>query len=417
MGLLVGSDAPEILRPKKARESCRNGPYATTTIFGWVVDGPLGRTQDFVQYTANFIRADVELSKQFRSYCNMGFNDSAYGRKPSLSQNAKRALEIMQETAMLEDGHYTIALPWKDDPPCLENRRVADLRLCLLKKRLLKDRDLLTKHKACIEDLIQKGYAEKDPPTEIKGKAWYLPHQAVFHPPKSEKIHVVFDCCAKYRGNLLNDKLLQGPEITNSLVGVLTCFRQESVAMMSDVKAMFHKVNVNSEDCNALRSLWWPNGDLASQPEGLMMTVHLVGGVSSPSCPNFALRKTAEDNKASFDPETVHTVERNFYVDDCLKSVASEESAILLVKDLTELLSKGSFRLTKWLSNSHKVVESIPETERATVVKSLDFDLPVIEQALEVHLQVSSDTFRFSISIKDRPATRRGIFSVISSYV
>ena len=108
-------------------------------------------------------------------------------------------------------------------------------------------------------------------------------------------------------------------------------------------------------------------------------------------------------------------MERNFYVHDCLKSVASEESAILLVKDLTELLSKGGFRLMKWLSNSHKVVESIPETERAMVVKSLDFDLPVIEQALKVHLQVSSDTFRFSISIKDRPATRRGILSVISS--
>ena len=175
------------------------------------------------------------------------------------------------------------------------------------------------------------------------------------------------------------DKLLQGPDFTNSLVGVLTRFLQESVAIMSDVEAMFHQVNVNPEDCNALRFLWWLNGDLASQPEELMMTVHLFGGVSWPSCANVALRKTAEDNKASFDPETVRTVERNFYVDDCLKSVASEESATLLVKDLTELLSKGGFRLTKWLSNSRKVVESIPETERATAVKRLDFDIAVIE--------------------------------------
>ena len=416
VGLLIGSDAPEILQPKEVRESCRNGPYATRTIFGWVVNGPLRRAQDSVQYTANFIRADAELSEQFRSYCNMEFNDSAYGGKPSLSQNDKRALEIMQETAMLENGHYTIALPWKDDPPCLENNRsVADHLLRLLKKRLLKDRDLLTKYKACIEDLIQKGYAEKAPPTEIKGKTWYLPHHAVFHPAKPEKIRVVFDCSAKYRGNSLNDKLLQGPDFTNSLVGVLTRFRQESVAIISDVEAMFHQVNVNPEDCNALRFLWWPNGDLASQPEELMMTVHLFGGVSSPSCANFALRKTAEDNKASFNPETVRTVERNFYVDDCLKAVASEESATLLVKDLTELLSKGGFRLTKWLSNSRKVVESIPETERATAVKSLDFDLAVIERALGVQWQVSSDTFGFSISIKDRPATRRGILSVISS--
>ena len=338
--------------------------------------------------------------------------DSTYGGKPCLSQNDKRALEIMQETAMLENGHYTIALAWKDDPPCLKNNRsVADHRLRLLKKRLLKDRDLLTKYKACIEGLIQKGYAKKAPSTEIKGKTWYLPHHAVFHPAKPEKIRVVFDCSAKYRGNSLNDKLLQGPDFTNSLVDVVTRFRQESVAIMSDVEAMLHQVNVNPEDCNTLPFLWWPNGDLASQPEELMMTVHLFGGVSSPSWANFALRKTAEDNKASFESETVRTVERNFYVDDCLKSIASEESAIFL----TELLRKGGFRLTKWLSNSRKVVESIPETERATAVKSLDFDLAVIERALGVQRQMSSDTFGFSISIMNRPATRRGILSVISS--
>ena len=155
--------------------------------------------------------------------------------------------------------------------------------------------------------------------------------------------------------------------------------------------------------------------DLASQPEELMMTVHLFGGVSSPSCANFALKKTTEHNNASFDRETVRTVEHNFYVDDCLKSVASEESPIFLVKDLTELLSKSGFHITKRLSNSHKLVESIAEAYPATAVKNLDFGPAVIERALRVQWQVSSDTFSFSISIKDRPATTRGILSVISS--
>ena len=94
-----------------------------------------------------------------------------------------------------------------------------------------------------------------------------------------------------------------------------------------------------------------------------MLAVHLFGGVCSPSCANFALKKTAEDNKTSFDPEIVHTVKRNFYVDDCLKSVTSDKSAIFLVNNLTELLRRGGFRQTKWLSNSRKVVESIPEAE------------------------------------------------------
>ena len=68
---------------------------------------------------------------------------------------------------------------------------------------------------------------------------------------------------------------------------------------MADIEAMFHQVKVAREDCNVLRFLWWPDGDMTAQPEELMMAVHLFGGVSFPSCPNHALKKTAEDNKTT----------------------------------------------------------------------------------------------------------------------
>ena len=62
----------------------------------------------------------------------------------------------------------------------------------------------------------------------------------------------------------MNDKLLQGPDLTNSLVGVLARFRQETVTVLGDIEAMFHQVKVAPEDCNALRFLWWPNGDVTA---------------------------------------------------------------------------------------------------------------------------------------------------------
>ena len=46
----------------------------------------------------------------------MGFNDSVYSGKPSLSQNDKRALEIMQEAAVLQDSHYTIVFAMEGRP-------------------------------------------------------------------------------------------------------------------------------------------------------------------------------------------------------------------------------------------------------------------------------------------------------------
>lgn len=95
---------------------------------------------------------------------------------------------------------------------------------------------------------------------------------------------------------------------------------------MLDVEVMF------LEDCNTLQFLWWPDGDMEQEPEQLMMTVHLFGGISSPSCANFALRKTAEDNQEEFQPETVRTVERNFCIDNCLKSVETVPEASRLVR-------------------------------------------------------------------------------------
>ena len=55
---------------------------------------------------------------------------------------------------------------------------------------------------------------------------------------------MVFDCNAKSEGVSLKDRLLQGPDLTNSLVGVLTRLREDPVAFMRDVEAMFHQVTV-----------------------------------------------------------------------------------------------------------------------------------------------------------------------------
>ena len=111
------------------------------------------------------------------------------------------------------------------------------------------------------------------------------------------------------------------------------------------------------------------------------MRVHVFGCVSSPSCASFALRRTATDNQDHFDEETVETVRKNFYVDDCLKSVQSEQDALRLTGQLRGLLAKGGFRLTKWLSNSRRVIESVPTSEIAGSVKNLDLVHLLVERA------------------------------------
>ena len=71
------------------------------------------------------------------------------------------------------------------------------------------------------------------------------------------------------------------------------------------------------------------------------MCVHVFGRTSSPGCCNYALRKTAVDNASDFKVGDVsETLMKNFYVDDTIKSVESEDSAIQLIQDARKICQR-----------------------------------------------------------------------------
>ena len=140
------------------------------------------------------------------------------------------------------------------------------------------------------------GFAQKTGKARDNDQTWYLPHHGVYHPAKPGKIRVVFDCSARFQGISFNNNLLQGPDFTNTLLGVLCRFRLESVGIMGDIQAMFHQVVIPEKDRDLLRFIWWENGDLDQEPKEYRMKVFVFGVACSPSCANFALRNTAENN-------------------------------------------------------------------------------------------------------------------------
>ena len=144
------------------------------------------------------------------------------------------------------------------------------------------------------------------------------------------------------------------------------------------------------------------------------MQVHLFGATSSPSCASYALRKTADDNRCDFDIQIIDTLKRNFYVDDCLKSVSTVGEALNLVEELPKLLHRGGFHLTKWISNRREVMNVIPSEERASTTVDLDLDKLPINRALGVKWDVGNDTFGFKVVSPSLVYTRRKILSFVS---
>ncbi|XP_078698381.1 uncharacterized protein LOC144925948 [Branchiostoma floridae x Branchiostoma belcheri] len=160
---------------------------------------------------------------------------------------------------------------------------------------------------------------------------------------------------------------------------------------MADIEAMFSQVKVPVEDRDYLRFLWWPEGNTNEPLREFRMKVHVFGATSSPSCANYALKRIAEDF----------------------------EEGGNLAKGMQEACKDGGFRLTKWVSNQPEVMNSVPPTERAKEVK-LDLDhshTPVTpERALGMLWHIQSDTLGFRAVKREKPVTRRGILSVVSSF-
>ena len=80
------------------------------------------------------------------------------------------------------------------------------------------------------------------------------------------------------------------------------------------------------------------------------MTVHLFGAASSPSCCNFALKQTTRDTELTNGPLLAETIRRNFYVDDCPRSVEDEQTAIEVTQGLSGACAHGGFNLTKFIT-------------------------------------------------------------------
>ena len=186
-----------------------------------------------------------------------------------------------------------------------------------------------------------------------------------YHPKKPGKLRLVYDCSSKYKGICLNDCLLLGPKITNTLLGVLFRFRRGLYAIQGDICSMFHMVGISEHHRDFLRFLWWDEGNLTSKPQEYRMYMFLFGKVCSPACANFALQQTANDHQSEYNEATIKAVNECFYVDDCLASASTVEKAKYLPQELVELLAKGGFELTKWTSNCREIVASVSPDNRS----------------------------------------------------
>ena len=403
--LLIGMDHADILMPLEVRcGSDRKQPYATRTVLGWSLNGPLN-SQTGSSGVVNFVDLDrldhqVERLWFLESHVTDGVE--------SLSFGFRHVLDLWSHQMRHIDGHYELPVPWKQGcPSFVDNKYMASVRVNSLVKKLHRD-DTTTKYDDNINKLLTDGCGEPvslDDDSE-PGSVWYLPHHGVTSEAKPGKLRVVFDCAATQAGMSLNNQCLQGPDLNNKLLHVLLRFRQFHDAIMADVESMYHHARIPLKDRSCLRFLWDVNG----QNQEFRMTSHLFGGVWCAASSTYALRQTVVDF-----PSSQLVNDTDFYVDDLLKSVRTYSEAVEVIQGTKELLKSGGFNLTKFVVSDTRLFDLIVETDRAKEVKVISSEM--LSKALSIKWNVSDDAFYNVSREHDSPSvvTRRSMLSKVSS--
>ena len=114
----------------------------------------------------------------------------------------------------------------KDVQLC-DNRDIAEKLLKSTERTVKRNAISAEKYSGKVKEYESKCYARKLTPAEAavpSSKRWFLPHHPVLNPTKPGKVRMVMDAAAKKSRVSLNDNLLIGPDLLNSLTGVLECF-------------------------------------------------------------------------------------------------------------------------------------------------------------------------------------------------
>jgi len=175
---------------------------------------------------------------------------------------------------------------------------------------------------------------------------------------------------------------------------------------LADISAMFYQVKLYPEDSNFVQFLWWRNGDPHKAVIKYKVCVHAFGLTSSPFIAAYALRQVALDNVAGVSDKTIATALDSFYVDDLLTSVSTEKELVSLVSEFDRLLGSRGFHLTKFSSNSERVLATIPQDRLAPLHQFFEFGNFPTSKALGVAYNAATDDFVLLVNIEEKLMTR-----------
>ena len=132
-------------------------------------------------------------------------------------------------------------------------------KLQTTERRLVKSPEIAKAYQQQVEEMNELKFACKLSDVEIKdykGPVHYVSHHEVLRPEKkSTPVRIVFNSPANFKGHCLNDYWMKGPDLLNSLFGVILLFRENAVVISGDISIKDVSQNFDTRERSACTPL------------------------------------------------------------------------------------------------------------------------------------------------------------------
>lgn len=378
-------------------------PSLIETELGWIVAGSFATRKpatvnslfSFFVQTANELReADQKVSIKCRTL-----------------EESKCEQHFKETVKRTEDGRYVVRLPVKAEAKLGESRSVALRKLKHNQKQFEINPELKQAYYKFMEEYQQLGHMEAL--TEQQSKLehpYYIPHHPVFKSSSTTtKIRVVFNASSKSSNGLsLNDILMVGPNIQTDLRCLLIEFTLFKYVFVADIEKMFRQVQVDEEDRDYQRILWF---DSHGNLKDFRLNTVTYGTASATFQTLRVLRQAAQDEKQRF-PRAAKLV-RKFYMDD---EMAGGNDVLELaedIKQLTGLLASAGMNLRKFAANDSRLLEGIPQSNIESLVTIQDHENTITTLGLIWSPQADEFMYKIPNTLQPQKWTKRLVSSEI----
>ena len=390
--IILGSDVFEqvVLSERIQYDSI----FLRNTIFGWVVSGR-AEPVPARDAAASLYHVSCE-DTQLRKLWELDHVPAADTR----TREEKLCEEHYTRTTSRSDtGRFVVSLPFKENCGVLgDSLAQAKRRFMSLEQRLMAKADSRERYTAFIKEYIDLGHLELVPTADMKkppSECYYAPHHAVFKESSTTtKLRAVFDASAKTTSGVsLNDNLMVGPTVQDSLFNIILRFRFHRVAVSADVAKMYRQIELAPSDRDYHRIIWRFD---PAEPLQIYRMTRVTYGVASSAY--HAVRTLLEIADLTNGP-AARVIREDFYVDDLLSGADSPQAAAQLQDDLLQTLAKGGLELRKFASNVPSVIERLPkelrETEESHELRDEEYQV----KTLGIRWNPVPDIFTFTVSL------------------